>query len=52
MIARYVHNHTPHAQLERAEFDKFSKFYNGSSIEKEIKNMDEVINIDKIPSHV
>jgi hypothetical protein len=46
MIARCVHNHTPQAQLERQEFDKFSKF-NG-----EIKNMDEVINIDKIPSHI
>jgi hypothetical protein len=52
MIARCVHHHTPQAQLERPEFDKFSKFYNGSSVEKDIKNMDEVINIDKIPSHV
>jgi hypothetical protein len=46
MIARCVHNHTPQAQLERPEFDKFSKF-NG-----DIKNIDEIINIDKIPSHV
>jgi hypothetical protein len=46
MIARCVHNHTPQAQLERPEFDAFSKF-NG-----EIKNMDEVINIDKISSHI
>ena len=46
MIARCVHHHTPQAQLERPEFDKFSKF-NG-----EIKNMDEVINIDKISSYV
>jgi hypothetical protein len=46
MIARCVHNHTPQAQLEREEFDKFSKF-NGV-----IKNMDEVINIDKIPSYI
>ncbi len=46
MIARCVHHHTPQAQLERPEFDKFSKF-NG-----EIKNMEEVINIDKIPSYI
>jgi len=46
MIARCVHNHTPQTQLERPEFDKFSKF-NG-----DIKNMDEVMNIDKIPSHI
>jgi len=46
MIARCVHNHTPQAQLERPEFDNFSKF-NG-----DIKNIDEVINIDKIPSHI
>jgi hypothetical protein len=52
MIARCVHYHTPQAQLERKEFDKFSKFYNGELAEKEIKSMDEVINIDKIPSHV
>jgi hypothetical protein len=47
MISRCVHYHTPHAQLERAEFDSFSKFNNG-----DIKNMDEVIDIDKIPSHI
>jgi hypothetical protein len=46
MIARCVHNHTPQAQLERPEFDKFSKF------DGDIKNIDEIINIDKIPSHV
>jgi hypothetical protein len=46
MIARCVHNHTPQAQLERPEFDKFSK------INEDIKNMDEVINIDKIQSHI
>ena len=46
MIARCVHNHIPQAQLERPEFDLFSKF-NG-----EIKNMDDVINIDKISSHI
>jgi hypothetical protein len=46
MIARCVHNHTPQAQLERPEFDAFSKF-NG-----DIKNVDEIINIDKIQSHI
>jgi hypothetical protein len=46
MIARCVHYHTPQAQLERPEFDAFSKFNSG-----DIKNMDEVIDIDKIPSH-
>lgn len=46
MIARCVHYHTPQAQLERPEFDAFSKFNIG-----DIKNMDEVIDIDKIPSH-
>jgi|694.fasta_scaffold32487_6 hypothetical protein len=47
MIARCVHYHTPQAQLERPEFDAFSKFNNG-----DIKNIDEVIDIDKIPSHI
>jgi hypothetical protein len=40
MIARCVHNHTPHAQLEREEFKTF--LYNGP-----IKN--DYINIDEIP---
>lgn len=46
MIARCVHNHTPQSQLDRPEFDDFSKFVGV------IKNMDEVIDIDKIPSHI
>lgn len=46
MIARCVHYHTPQAQLERPEFDAFSKF-NG-----EIKNQDDIIDIDKIPTHI
>jgi hypothetical protein len=50
MIARCVHNHTPHAQLERPEFDRFSKNY--CEINGEIKNIDDIINIDKIPSHI
>jgi len=46
MIARCVHYHTPQAQLERPEFDAFSKFNN-----QDIKNMDEIIDIDKIPCY-
>ena len=42
MIARCVHNHTPHAQLERPEFKKFSNF------KGEIPS-EQVIDIDKIP---
>ena len=42
MISRCVHNHTPQAQLQRPEFDLFSKF------KGEIPN--DVIDIDKIPS--
>jgi len=44
MIARCVHNHTPQAQLERPEFDVFSKFKGALP--------DDVINIDNIPSYV
>jgi len=44
MIARCVHNHTPHAQLERPEFDAFTNF------KGEIPS--DVIDIDKIPSYV
>ena len=40
MIARHVHNHLPHAQLERPEFKSF--IFNGN-----IK--DDIIDIDKIP---
>ena len=50
MIARCVHNHTPQSQLERPEFDAFSKFYKGTNVP--IKNMDDVINIDKISPHI
>jgi hypothetical protein len=46
MIARCVHNHTPQAQLERPEFMAFSKF------NEDIKNIDEIINIDKIQCHI
>ena len=47
MIARCVHYHTPQAQLERPEFDNFSKF----NVD-DIKNNDEVIDIDMIPSQI
>lgn len=47
MIARCVHNHTPQAQLERPEFDAFSKFNESiSTIQK------DVIDIDKIPVYI
>ena len=45
MIARCVHKHTPQAQLERPEFDAFSQFTGN------IKNMEDLINIDSIPSY-
>lgn len=44
MIARCVHNHTPQAQLERPEFDKFSIFKGDIPL--------DVINIDNIPSFI
>lgn len=44
MIARCVHNHIPQAQLERPEFDDFSKFKGDVP--------DGVINIDTIPSYM
>jgi hypothetical protein len=44
MIARHVHNHTPHAQLERKEFANFE------ISKKNIKSMDSVMNIDEINS--
>lgn len=44
MISRFVHNHTPHSQLERPEFDAFSKF------KGDVPN--DCMNIDKIPSYV
>ena len=44
MIARCVHNHTPHAQLERPEFKIFSNF------KGEVPS--DCINIDNIPVYV
>jgi hypothetical protein len=46
MIARHVHNHTPQSQLERSEFKLFE------CSKDDIKNLNEIINIDKIPSYV
>jgi hypothetical protein len=44
MIARCVHNHTPHAQLDRPEFKKFSNFKGDIPT--------DVINIDNIPTYI
>jgi hypothetical protein len=40
MIARCVHNHTPQAQLERPEFNAFTKFK--GEIPKDIMNIDNI----------
>jgi hypothetical protein len=47
MIARCVHNHTPVAQLERPEFNKFVISKNSMG-----KNNEQIINIDELPSYV
>jgi hypothetical protein len=41
MIARYVHNHTPQAQLERTEFDKYTV--------NAVPKNESVMSIDEIP---
>jgi hypothetical protein len=41
MIARYVHNHTPIAQLERKEFSKFIVSNKNTIINEQIINIDE-----------
>ena len=46
MISRCVHNHTPAAQLERAEFSKFVCQKNSLA-----KN-EQIINIDDLPSYI
>jgi hypothetical protein len=46
MISRYVHKHTPQAQLERAEFSKFL------IANKNIPKQELVINIDELPCYV
>ena len=45
MISRYVHNHTPQAQLERKEFSKF--LISGKNIPKN----ETIINIDELPCY-
>jgi hypothetical protein len=45
MIARCVHNHTPHAQLEREEFKQFL------STKKDI-SLEHLVNIDAMIPHV
>lgn len=42
MIARYVHNHTPIAQLERKEFSKFIVSNKNTIINEQIMNIDEL----------
>jgi hypothetical protein len=44
LIARWVHNHTPQAQLERPEFKKYTEF------KGEIK--DDIVDIDSIPVYI
>ena len=46
MISRCVHNHTPAAQLERAEFSKFVCQKNS------IAKNEQIINIDDLPSYI
>jgi len=41
MISRFVHNHTPQAQLERPEFKQFSSF------KGDLPNENNIIDIDK-----
>ena len=50
MIARYVHNHTPQAQLERKEFSKF--VVSNKNISKNESNTSLYINIDDLPSYI
>ena len=46
MIARYVHNHTPQAQLERNEFKCFIVSKN------KVPDKERVINIDELPVYI
>jgi hypothetical protein len=45
MIARCVHKHTPHSQLQRPEFSKFM------ISPKNIPKGESIINIDTFPSY-
>lgn len=49
MIARYVHNHTPQAQLERKEF---SKYILSNKNNLKISQSEININIDELPSYI
>jgi hypothetical protein len=49
MIARHVHNHTPHMQLERSEFKKFLVT---ESIKKSAKNSVNIMDLDILPSYI
>lgn len=46
MIARYVHKHTPQAQLDRPEFNKYLVS------NKNISKNEIIINIDELPSYI
>jgi hypothetical protein len=46
MIARCVHNHTPNAQLERPEFNKFSVSKNN------VAKGETIMNIDELPTYI
>ena len=46
MIARNVHNHTPHAQLSKPIFSAYE------FAKKQVKSRHRIINIDKMPSYV
>jgi hypothetical protein len=45
MIARCVHKHTPHSQLQRPEFSKFM------ILQKNVPKGESIINIDAFPSY-
>jgi hypothetical protein len=46
MIARNVHNHTPHSQLSKPIFSAYE------FPKKQVKQKHRIINIDKIPSYI
>ena len=50
MIARCVHKHTPAAQLDRPEFNKFVTTKN--VVEKNAVGKSDVINIDELPVYI
>jgi hypothetical protein len=46
MIARNVHNHTPHAQLSKPIFAEYE------FPKKKVKTTHRILNIDKMPSYL